>query len=107
MLFSRILKGRGYRVREAENGRTGLDSVADIAPDLVLLDYKMPVLDGRGFLEGLRASGQAVPVILVTASPEALALGEEFACAGVVLKPPSISTLTAAVERALGRDEVS
>ena len=54
---------------EAENGRAGLEAVANHAPALVLLDLMMPVMDGFEFLRELRArpEGRMIPVVVVTA----------------------------------------
>jgi hypothetical protein len=56
-------------VTEAENGRVGLERAADSAPDLVVLDLMMPVMDGFEFLRELRGSekGRDLPVLILTA----------------------------------------
>lgn len=45
-IFSAKLGAAGYRVAAAENGEAALKKMADEAPDLVLMDVKMPVMDG-------------------------------------------------------------
>jgi two-component system chemotaxis response regulator CheY len=51
--------------REAENGAAALESCAQQMPDIVLLDWNMPVLDGIGFLKQLRAMPEvAQPKVL-------------------------------------------
>jgi PAS domain S-box-containing protein len=59
----------GWRVVEAENGQEALERVGESMPALILLDLIMPVMDGFGFLERLRArpGGQDVPVVVLTA----------------------------------------
>ena len=56
-------------MREAENGKVGLELAEKSAPSLVLLDLMMPELDGFGFMEGLRKLSGCidVPVIVITA----------------------------------------
>lgn len=56
------------RVWEAANGREGLRAAESMAPDLVLLDYRMPGLDGPEFLEEFRrdASLAEIPVMVAT-----------------------------------------
>ena len=68
-LLGRTLEKDGWKVREAANGRIGLEQVKAAIPSLVLLDLMMPELDGFGFMEGLRQlPGCAhVPVIVITA----------------------------------------
>jgi PAS domain S-box-containing protein len=68
-LIRRTLEHRGNFVAQAENGRAGLDCLADARPDIVVLDLMMPVLDGFGFLHALRADPRyaELPVIVTTA----------------------------------------
>ena len=100
-LMRRLLEGVGYRVRTAGDGRAALAALGAESADLILLDYKMPVLDGPGFLAEARHRGIATPVILLTASPEAYQLGKRFGCDDIVPKPFRIPVLLAAVARAL------
>jgi carbon storage regulator CsrA len=68
----RRLLGRGaskdYTVTESELGEEGLERCRAEAPDCVLLDYKLPDLDGLQFLGALRQdqAGRSIPVIMVT-----------------------------------------
>ena len=59
----------GYQVITAENGLEGLTVAQTEHPDLILLDIKMPVLDGHGMLEQLRRDpwGVSVKVVMLTA----------------------------------------
>ena len=67
-LLKHALEKEGWRVREAENGRTGLDQVVAGAPGLILLDLMMPEMDGFEFLEGLRLRpAPHPPVVVITA----------------------------------------
>jgi signal transduction histidine kinase/DNA-binding response OmpR family regulator/ligand-binding sensor domain-containing protein len=68
-LLVRTLNKDGWKVREAANGRIGLEMASAATPALVLLDLMMPELDGFGFMEGLRQipGGEHVPVIVITA----------------------------------------
>ena len=66
----RLLRACGCQVRIAENGRHGLDDLALVRPDLILLDLMMPEMDGFEFLAelGERPEFADVPVIVVTAA---------------------------------------
>jgi DNA-binding response OmpR family regulator/anti-sigma regulatory factor (Ser/Thr protein kinase) len=68
-LLVRTLEKDGWKVREAANGRIGLEQVQAAIPSVVLLDLMMPELDGFGFMEGLRQTPgcKHVPVIVITA----------------------------------------
>jgi signal transduction histidine kinase/DNA-binding response OmpR family regulator/ligand-binding sensor domain-containing protein len=68
-LLVRTLEKDGWPVREAANGRIGLEQVSRAIPALVLLDLMMPELDGFGFMAGLRQipGCEHVPVIVITA----------------------------------------
>lgn len=67
-----ILSWEGYEVVSAANGERALSAVQNAAPDLALIDFMMPVLDGVGLARKLRAQFPGVPVIMMTAAPAAL-----------------------------------
>ena len=64
------LERGGFRVSVAADGRAALGMLAAETPDLVVLDVLMPFVDGREVLRTIRASGSALPVILLTAVGE-------------------------------------
>lgn len=66
--FARMLRLEGYQVRTAVTAETGLREVERTHPDAIILDLRMPLLDGLGFLRRLRAiDGQrSTPVAIVT-----------------------------------------
>jgi threonine synthase len=69
-LLRRILQAYGtFNVREAENGRIGLELVHERPPDLILLDLMMPEMDGFEVLDTLKTDKELskIPVIVVTA----------------------------------------
>ena len=57
-----------FTVLTADNGQAGLETALENHPDVILLDLQMPILDGFGALEKLRADawGAQVPVIVLT-----------------------------------------
>src|SRR6266545_283367 len=65
-LTSIILKNRGYNVLTAQDAMTGIDLVRSAQPDLVLLDYMMPGVDGLTALKGLRKGFPDTYVIMFT-----------------------------------------
>jgi signal transduction histidine kinase/DNA-binding response OmpR family regulator len=64
-----ILRSRGWRVREAANGRLALDAIAAELPDVILLDLMMPEMDGFELVAALQAKAawREIPVVVVTA----------------------------------------
>jgi two-component system cell cycle response regulator len=69
LLLARILRPFAVEVCEASNGEEGLAVAAEKGPQLIILDYNMPVMDGLTMLSRLRESAdlKATPVIMLTA----------------------------------------
>lgn len=100
LVVAELLDDEGYVVGTAANGAEALGAVERLDPALVLLDMRMPVIDGWGFVRGLRARDKAVPPILVmTAAQDARRWAEEVGAAGYVAKPFDLDDLLSAVER--------
>lgn len=72
-LLVRILKQGGYNTRPALNGQLALGAVAHIRPDLIILDIRMPEMDGFEICDRLKADPHArdIPVIFISALDEA------------------------------------
>lgn len=68
-MLSRRLIRRGFEVSVATDGQKGVDMAGTDAPDIILLDMSLPVLDGWAAARQLKASGatQSIPVIALTA----------------------------------------
>jgi two-component system KDP operon response regulator KdpE len=98
------LKSRGYDVRGASDGETGLETFNEWHPDLVITDLAMPNVDGLEFCRRLRAISQ-VPIIVLSAKGEektkveALDIGAD----DFVTKPFGIDELLARVRASLRR----
>ena len=102
-LFDALLTDEGYRVLTAMNGRQGLERLVQERPDLVFLDYMMPVMDGSAMLAAMRANPalREIPVVMMSSMPEA-SVAER--CSGYVTfmrKPFRIAELVALVRRLL------
>jgi two-component system chemotaxis response regulator CheY len=57
-------------IEEAEDGQDALSKIGAFRPDLVLVDWNMPVMDGLAFVKQARARGYAMPIIMVTTESE-------------------------------------
>lgn len=88
----------GLEVSLAESGSAGLELAGAVNPDVILLDYRMPDMDGLDTLAALRKhpSTAGIPVIFLTASvsPSELEHLKEVGARGVIAKPFDPMTLS-------------
>jgi len=94
-----MLEIEGYDVAEAANGADALMRVEERVPDVILLDMRMPILDGWGFAAELRRRGHRVPIVVMTAARDAAHWAGEIAAASFIAKPFGLDDLIGAVER--------
>jgi CheY-like chemotaxis protein len=92
------LEAAGMRVTVASDGAEALAQVLTEAPCVVLLDMRMPVMDGWGFAREIRERGMELPVVVMTAAADARRWANEIGAMGVVPKPFALSELISAVE---------
>jgi two-component system NtrC family sensor kinase len=104
-LANNVLRPNGYQVITAMDGQRGLQRATSEDPDLIIMDLKMPKMDGLEVLAALRERQMDIPVILTTfygseqVAEQALRLG----AAAYVIKPFSVSEMLEAVETALAQ----
>lgn len=93
----RFLRFEGHEVFEAEDGSAGLAMLRQIKPDLVFCDLMMPVMDGMGVLDGLRADPALchTPFVFLTAcaASEQVQIGVEHGANACVTKPFNLGDL--------------
>jgi two-component system nitrogen regulation response regulator NtrX len=100
-----ILQGEGYQVVEAADAFSGLDRLDRFHPHAVILDIKMPGMDGLALLQDWRSRGVEVPVIILTGhgdqftAQHCLAAGAD----AFLEKPPQRAELLLAVHNAVAR----
>jgi len=103
-VLASILTDAGHTVVTAINGRQGLDRLNEIRPQLVLLDFMMPVLDGPAMLRIMRSSPEAhgIPAIIMSSLPEpAVAEAVSGMYSGFIRKPFKLRTVTEMVDHIL------
>jgi len=101
--LSTVLGRAGYRVHEAATGKDGLAAVRDQRPDLVLLDIRLPDMDGITVLEQIRRRHPELPVLTMTAhgTSETAHVAVGLGARGHLEKPCDPTLLLAAVSRVL------
>lgn len=103
LLMTLFLRRQGHEVQTAGDGLAALEAIRERVPEMVVLDWNMPRLDGLGLAAAIREMGlHALPLLMVTALPDhqrALAAGID----GVVSKPFTSAALLGAVDQLAGR----
>ena len=101
------LEAEGHVVRQAHDGPTALRLVAEQAPQLVILDWMLPGLDGLSVCRQLRQT-HLMPIIMLTARAEEvdLVLGLEVGADDYLVKPFGVRELLARTRAALRRVEL-
>lgn len=94
---------RGYEVSGAAGGKEALDTIAAAAPDLIVLDWQMPEMDGIQTCRALREWSE-VPVIVISANrSNARDVALQAGANDYLSKPFSVNELLAHIESALKR----
>lgn len=90
-LFRLLLEQEGYRVEAAQDGLEALDMLKNSPPDLVILDLRLPKLEGLDVLREMRSDTilKSVPVVIVSVddSPQAMLRGWQLGVDGYFVKP--------------------
>lgn len=99
------LKYEGYQVTVANDGFTGMTAARESRPDLILLDWMLPGISGLELCRRLRATGDKVPTILLTAKDDVSdrVAGLDAGADDYVVKPFSVEELLARVRAHLRR----
>ncbi len=93
------LSEEGYRLLQASNGADALREVSQAAPDLILLDVRMPGVDGWQVLDELRsAAGPQTPVVVMTASYSGQDRALQSGAQGYLAKPFELHDLLECVD---------
>ncbi|GFR37214.1 sporulation initiation phosphotransferase F [Insulibacter thermoxylanivorax] len=106
VLLMEVFNSEGYETFQASNGRLALEIVKDKQPDLVLLDMKIPGMDGLEILKQIRKIDTEIKVIMMTAYGELDMIKEamELGALAHFTKPFDIDELRIAVNKLLHHD---
>ena len=103
-IVTRVLEDEGFTVASAVNGLRGLETFLKTSPDLVLLDVKMPEMDGWETLQNIRKVSQT-PVVMLTVfgSTDDIIKGLEMGADDYLVKPFGVPELLVRVQAVLRR----
>jgi signal transduction histidine kinase/CheY-like chemotaxis protein len=101
-MMAGFLAESGFVADCATSGAQALEKIAAAPPDVLVLDLRMPEMNGRALLEAVRATGARPRVVLLSADREVATAARELATEAFVEKPFAPEGLLAAVRRALG-----
>jgi two-component system, chemotaxis family, chemotaxis protein CheY len=95
-----VLSSAGYEVLTASDGAAALQVVGTVHPDLVLLDMRMPVMDGWEFARQYRAGPEPhAPIVVLTAARDAAVRAAEISANAYLGKPFEVAELLTLVGR--------
>ena len=95
-----ILTEEGYEVEQAHSALEAMRTVARTHPELVLLDIRMPGLDGAQFARELKGHDTSVKILVMTAASQAKHWADEIGATGYIEKPFEMDDLVKSVKKA-------
>jgi len=101
------IKNWGYELITATNGKEGIDALKNKRPDIIVLDYMMPEMDGVTTLKKMRKINSEIPVIMFSAFPDRRALEgtEELGIKTFIPKLSSFSDVQGTLRSAINMAE--
>ena len=98
-MMEMVLDGEGYEVLTATNGIMALELLQEERPELILLDMKMPGMDGWEFARRYaELPAPRPPIVVVTAAQDASRRAAEIAAQGYLAKPFGIDDLLGVID---------
>ena len=95
-LFAIGLNQRGFEVKLASNGADAVERIRTEKPDVILLDWLMPLMDGGQMLDHLGAGAAKIPIIVISGEPAPVALDPRVQ--SWLTKPVTIDELVTEIE---------
>lgn len=107
-IIEEILVSEGYLVDRAPNGLEALKVISRSMPDLILLDMKMPVMDGWQFAQEYKCRPEhSAPIVVVTAAESAQKRARDVSAVGWLGKPFNLDELIDLVKKRVEPGPVS
>lgn len=101
-VLTEALEQKGYEVGTASNGSEALDSVKVKMPDIILLDMRMPIMNGWEFAREFRNRyGRSVPITVMTAAEDSRLRANEVGADSYIGKPFDLDQLYQVIEDTL------
>jgi len=101
-MVAKLLRAASHKVIVAEDGETGLTTVFEQHPDLILIDLGLPDIDGQTVIALIKQQPELgnVPIIAFTAFPPdtAQAMATAYGCHGVIVKPIDTRAFVSQIE---------
>ena len=103
-----LLRDEGYRVVTAANGKDGLERLEREKPDLVIVDYMMPIGDGRELVQKMRTlpEHRSTPIVMMTSAAKEVALSDGHGglldVSAFLNKPFALEDLLATISALIG-----
>jgi signal transduction histidine kinase/DNA-binding response OmpR family regulator len=105
-IVSRVLSELGYNVREAASGQDALAALPNFEPDLLIVDFAMPNMNGAEIVTAARARNAALKILFLSGYADTTALESAVGHAPLLRKPFRPAELAAAVRTALDVDPI-
>ena len=108
-ILAKNLTDEGFTVIEAADGKEAFENFLDKEPDMVILDYQMPGIDGMEVLKRIKTINDKVPVIMITAhgSTDAAVEAMKLGAVDYISKPFDIDELKITIKKALNIEELN
>ena len=104
--IARLLELKGYKVAYAKNGKEGVEKTLSWKPDLILMDLRMPIMDGYKAITQIKSDPRTrhLPVFVVSAwsSKKERVQAHTAGADEFFVKPPDLDKLTEAINNAVG-----
>lgn len=101
LVYKEELEDIGYEVYSVFSGEEALEKIGQISPDLVVLDIKMPGMDGIDVLRQIKESDPSLPVILSSAYPEFKQDISSWASDDYIVKSANLDSLKESIRKLL------